>query len=1275
MGTVYTGTLSSDGKSQRPSSSCTSFTLKRIHDPMSSVQSMDASALPQIHMDGQSCADDDIDISRSLRRRTSVNYGMFDGSSGEESDTEEFIKVQSSQRCLPKGVTRGCINCTDCQKVSARWRPEEALRPIIDDAPVFYPSEEEFQDTVAYIASIREKAERYGICRIVPPPSWKPPCPLKEKNLWENSKFVTRVQRIDKLQNREPMKKSHMNCGKRKRGRSSKMGMTFGPNNSDTSADQQHGFGDEGRFGFEPGPGFTLDAFQKYATDFKKQYFGIQNGATNTSPGESELQKSWEPSMENIEGEYWRMVEKPTEEIEVLYGADIETEVFGSGFPKASLATADAESCQYVQSGWNLNNFPRLSGSVLSFEKDDISGVLVPWLYVGMCFSSFCWHVEDHHFYSLNYMHWGAPKLWYGVPGNSALQLEKAMTKHLPHLFEEQPDLLHKLVTQLSPSILKSEGVPVYRCVQHAREFVLTFPRAYHAGFNSGFNCAEAVNVAPVDWLPHGQNAVELYCEQHRKTSVSHDKLLLGAAREAVRAHWELQLLRKNSLDNLKWKSVCGKDGILTNALKDRVELERVRREYLCNTSQGKKMDANFDETTERECFTCFYDLHLSAAGCECSPERFACLNHAKQLCQCPWDKKFFLFRYEMNELGILVDALVGKLSSIYRWANMDLGLSLSSYVNKDVEPQKSKPQTTSEEAQHKDVLIVKDENSLCSRGKGEIPEIKNGPLVSSLSLQESNTSSSPLRAGVENQNSKSVEKCSGADQSYAEAPVCGPLQENLSQPVVMRSNLENPVSNEIMVNKTSFSRKVDLILIDDEGGSEEQDSSHMDSKKVPPPMKVAEHSERLMHCDNTVGSTDFKCNLVAYSPGTNACPMIKEEVEWLYTCMQKLNGLSHRKNMDFGGQIKDGMYRENDCMKPNHSYSSFPQKLGSDQISFQFPPEKDADGFSPIREPNYNYKVGMGVGETCPHIQPPYVFAKSNEVGKREGTAYNMCSRPTDNGPKAQSSVGPIPSCVMDDSTRSSGQKGPRIAKVLRRSNYNIEHLDYGVVLPGDLWCSSQAIFPNGFKSRVRFLSVLDPTETCYYVSEILDAGTDGPLFRVTVEHCPSEAFIHTSPGKCWDMVIERLNQEIMKHRTLGKTNLPHLHPPINGLDMFGLSFPAIVEAIEALDYDRVSKAYWRSRLHRDQVPERVKVPAVAPKHLTPILNYEPKKAVRIDVNNQGGLNQPSMDPVEIICSNLFKKANMEELQMMKSVLASEFRSPKWKTAFLALMKEMKRR
>lgn len=115
---------------------------------------------------------------------------------------------------------------------------------------------------------------------------------------------------------------------------------------------------------------------------------------------------------------------------------------------------------------------------------------------------------------------------------------------------------------------MKSEGISTYRCIQYPGEFVLFFPGAYHSGFDCGFNCTEGVNFAPVDWLPHGQNAVDLYCLLGRRTLISHDKLLFGAAEEAVRAQWELALLGKKTSDNLLWKNLCGKNGILASALK-----------------------------------------------------------------------------------------------------------------------------------------------------------------------------------------------------------------------------------------------------------------------------------------------------------------------------------------------------------------------------------------------------------------------------------------------------------------------------------------------------------------------------------------------------------------------------------------------------------------------------------------------------------------------------------------------------------------------------------
>ncbi|KAK4407238.1 putative lysine-specific demethylase [Sesamum angolense] len=304
---------------------------------------------------------------------------------------------------------------------------------------------------------------------------------------------------------------------------------------------------------------------------------------------------------------------RPTEE--VLCGANLGCPTFGSGFPiKDGPARNIAEYSGYVESGWNLNNTPKLSGSLLPFGCYDTSAILVPQLFIGMCFASQCW------------------------------------------------------VAQLSPSMLMSEGIPVYRCVQNHLEFVLIFPGAYHSEFSSGFNCSEAACFAPFDWLPHGQDIVELYAEYCLKTSISHDRLLLGAAMEGVSTQWESFAMKNSSLNNQLWQSVCGKDGILTKVLKSRVRNEGIRRKHLCNLSQSRELD-ELDVATKRECCICLYDLYLSAVSCLCFPNRYSCLRHAKELCSCAWGTKYFYLRYEIAELNLLIEALEGNIKAIHSWA------------------------------------------------------------------------------------------------------------------------------------------------------------------------------------------------------------------------------------------------------------------------------------------------------------------------------------------------------------------------------------------------------------------------------------------------------------------------------------------------------------------------------------------------------------------------------------------------------------------------------
>jgi hypothetical protein len=184
----------------------------------------------------------------------------------------------------------------------------------------------------------------------------------------------------------------------------------------------------------------------------------------------------------------------------VEYGNDVDTTEFGSGFPlsqrgrslqgtlhprKASLpeprfGTED----YYKETWWNLNNIPNTPDSVLRHVKVGINGINVPWMYYGSLFTTFCWHNEDNYLYSINYHHHGAPKQWYGVPGNQkdADGLEKVFKSYLSMKMRDVPDLLHHITTQFSPRLLQNAKVPIYKLLQYEGEFVVTFPRSFHGG-------------------------------------------------------------------------------------------------------------------------------------------------------------------------------------------------------------------------------------------------------------------------------------------------------------------------------------------------------------------------------------------------------------------------------------------------------------------------------------------------------------------------------------------------------------------------------------------------------------------------------------------------------------------------------------------------------------------------------------------------------------------------------------------------------------------------
>uniref|UniRef100_A0A4W4E0B3 [histone H3]-trimethyl-L-lysine(4) demethylase n=1 Tax=Electrophorus electricus TaxID=8005 RepID=A0A4W4E0B3_ELEEL len=393
-------------------------------------------------------------------------------------------------------------------------------------------------------------------------------------------------------------------------------------------------------FGFEQATReYTLQSFGEMADTFKADYFNMPVHMVPT---------------ELVEKEFWRLVSSIEEDVTVEYGADIHSKEFGSGFPvkngKRHLSEEDEE---YARSGWNLNVMPVLDQSVLCHINADISGMKVPWLYVGMVFSAFCWHIEDHWSYSINYLHWGEPKTWYGVPAVAAEKLEEVMKKLTPELFEFQPDLLHQLVTIMNPNILMAHGVPVVRTNQCAGEFVITFPRAYHSGFNQGYNFAEAVNFCTADWLPMGRSCIEHYRRLRRYCVFSHEELTckMAACPEkldlnlAAATHREMFIIVQ---EERKLRKALLEKGI--------TEAEREAFELLPDD--------------ERQCDKCKTTCFLSALACTNCTERLVCLYHTQDLCSCSTDKLYLRYRYTLDELLAMLHRLKVRAESFDSWAN-----------------------------------------------------------------------------------------------------------------------------------------------------------------------------------------------------------------------------------------------------------------------------------------------------------------------------------------------------------------------------------------------------------------------------------------------------------------------------------------------------------------------------------------------------------------------------------------------------------------------------
>lgn len=192
---------------------------------------------------------------------------------------------------------------------------------------------------------------------------------------------------------------------------------------------------------------------------------------------------------EELEDKYWKSLNFSNP----MYAADM----------PGSLFDDDTQT-------WNVAKLPNL----LDLLGDKIPGVNTAYLYLGMWRATFAWHLEDVDLYSINYIHFGAPKQWYSVSQKDAPKFEAAMKSIWGSDAKNCDQFLRHKTYLVSPSILKSKfGVTVNKVVHREGQFVITFPIGYHSGYNLGYNCAESVNFAIENWLQYGKTARKCQCE------------------------------------------------------------------------------------------------------------------------------------------------------------------------------------------------------------------------------------------------------------------------------------------------------------------------------------------------------------------------------------------------------------------------------------------------------------------------------------------------------------------------------------------------------------------------------------------------------------------------------------------------------------------------------------------------------------------------------------------------------------------------------------------
>ncbi|GFN95943.1 protein jumonji [Plakobranchus ocellatus] len=612
------------------------------------------------------------------------------------SETDSIPSRRSSRESLstklsPSRTAKKLIPSTSTQAVS----DEKA------SVPTFYPTEAEFSDPMAYISKIQADAEPQGMCRIIPPQSWK----LDSNKLGEDIRVTTQVQHVHKLYKRWGPSVQHSSAinqhllsllpehsnikttpqiGGVEVDLPQLYRMVEDVGGSKKMADKKHWakiadlmnipkqakdrsvrlYDIYCRHVF---PYASLSVEERKQLDSEVEAIHELQTVEDSAIAKgrcmsltwfgciaSNVQSMWfkkDPTLQQVETEYWRLVEERKRHVSVQC-SHINTRAQASGFPTR-------KDNSYSRHPWNLNNIPNNQGCVLKY-LGPVPGVTIPTVHINMLFSTSCWSMAPHGLPFIQYQHSGAPTIWYCVSKAQQAKFRSAMEELVPNLVQDETCWLKKDWVMVNPKNLRQHSVQVNKCVQHPRQFVVVFPGAFTSSVSCGYSVSESVHFASPSWFQQESEAETVLNRSEKREMFSIYSVLCPLVQD--RAVDEGTLEKALSLFSvLVHKELDLRNQLHVAGLKG--EKRDVFSDSPTSTSTGSKRRSS--PTDDRVCDVCGKICYLSMVLNE-QGEQVLCLEHGlKHVHRRKNIKSTRLFlRFHQSELEAMLKEATDRLNS-----------------------------------------------------------------------------------------------------------------------------------------------------------------------------------------------------------------------------------------------------------------------------------------------------------------------------------------------------------------------------------------------------------------------------------------------------------------------------------------------------------------------------------------------------------------------------------------------------------------------------------